>query len=243
MRRSLDTAFMEPIQNLTAELIEPAFNLSAAEQDFFRLPTSEFHERINNQFEKVQKRVFNESLASIQNDLDRFNTSHLKEENRVRELHEKRPGYERKEETYKIPSKDGVRIVRKGLKKYKDHMENWVEQTFVHKPQTLVREEQSKLQNSTAQSEDRKVPLDKLEELWGFERDFHRLMRKYQKDMTSRVFDRYDRLFDHFLGHEDEFFKFPRSLYDLENFMWEGCGHSRACRNGTHTPAQTTKKV
>lgn len=58
--------------------------------------------------------VFNESLASIQNDLDRFNTSHLKEENRVRELHEKRPGYERKEETYKIPSKDGVRIVRKG---------------------------------------------------------------------------------------------------------------------------------
>lgn len=98
----------------SVQVVEPFFNLSAAEKDFFRLPTSEFHDRIYNQFEKIQRRVFNESLAGMEAEFSRLNTSDLKAENEVRSFHEKRPGYERREKTYRIPSKDGVRIVRKG---------------------------------------------------------------------------------------------------------------------------------
>ncbi|KAI5724013.1 hypothetical protein M8J76_014216 [Diaphorina citri] len=224
-RRSLlDHAFLDPIRNLTNidEVVEPFFNLSAAEKDFFRLPTSEFHDRIYNQFEKIQRRVFNESLAGMEAEFSRLNTSDLKAENEVRSFHEKRPGYERREKTYRIPSKDGVRIVRKGLKKYKDSMQNWVEHTFVHKPKSVVFEEKSKLENATSKgSANASIPLDRLKAFWGFERDFDNLMRKYEKDMTNRVFHHYDRVFDNFLGHRGDFLDVPKSLADIERLMWE----------------------
>ncbi|XP_026679758.1 uncharacterized protein LOC103509680 [Diaphorina citri] len=154
-------------------------------------------------------------------EFSRLNTSDLKAENEVRSFHEKRPGYERREKTYRIPSKDGVRIVRKGLKKYKDSMQNWVEHTFVHKPKSVVFEEKSKLENATSKgSANASIPLDRLKAFWGFERDFDNLMRKYEKDMTNRVFHHYDRVFDNFLGHRGDFLDVPKSLADIERTGW-----------------------